>query len=636
MDIKDVEITIGSDPEFVILCGDNVENTLNILSKVIKVDNVCCECMSERFNADYQKLVGENLVYILEKMLTFKELIDIFPFLALEALFEYEKDPSKICELIQDKIKEFLTCKDINKINKNIRKDYLFERLMTIYNNTPNLLSRDMNEMYFYLEITDKKILIDKIIGFVTEGTYIFPPISKIRMIIAPKIFSMLMNRLEREIDIDRIRCRQCEASPVSYFCVSDIGCDGESIVGEIRAKESTDPISHFRNISKLIKRLNNILSKDICTNEDNISVIAGTYIEPKSTIYDVDISLGGHIHIGFTNFIYELEEESKARKILTTYLPEILTKFLSVYVGIPLLLIENINDRLHRTGTHNYGQFEVYELKPHGIEWKMPSSWLVSPEIAISSICLSYIVSYNIVNIVTNNVLDPNKIEKIDNKLNEHIEIDIVIKETINNAIDRILNSDYIFSHLHDRNISENELDNIKRLIIDKIYNVVRNEIFEMLDNYSYVTSHSFQKEMKASLYDILDVLDKISPSFIDYIVREIDVIIENRVGETIKTVVKSEIITSNSTNIQFFDLHEEIEKLFNELIYNDKNIDNIYKILSRLKDFSLDKCYEFVSRLEKYKEYREYVDIVFEMIQNNETWPTDDIMPRWKQLWT
>ena len=41
-------------------------------------------------------------------------------------------------------------------------------------------------------------------------------------------------------------------------------------------------------------------------------------------------------------------------------------------------------------------------------------------------------------------------------------------------------------------------------------------------------------------------------------------------------------------------------------------------------------------IQQMELYPKYKEYIDYIFDMIDNNETWHSEgDILPRWAELW-
>jgi hypothetical protein len=166
------------------------------------------------------------------------------------------------------------------------------------------------------------------------------------------------------------------------YLCEIEIGCDGNETIGELRPVYEYTPEAHFNNILKLIKDINNIMtSEEVCYDNLDLSVVAGTG-------YDIGKMLGGHIHIGYDP--YKVEEDIEIDNKVVSYV-------LSVFAGTPLMLIEKKEERLYRC-RNCYGCFRDYDDTTYGLEWRMPSSWLVSPEITMGALTLTYTVAYEII----------------------------------------------------------------------------------------------------------------------------------------------------------------------------------------------------------------------------------------------
>ena len=147
----------------------------------------------------------------------------------------------------------------------------------------------------------------------------------------------------------------------------AEIGCDGNNDIGELRPRYSKTPNDHHDNIKDLIGAID-IPSK--------YEIRAGTNVDGRS--------IGGHIHIGG----YEKEKYNE------TFFKD-LSNYMSRYVGMPLRMIEHPED-LEKRGYPDYGfgQFGQHHCTNYGIEWRMPASWLVSSDIALSALCLARIVA--------------------------------------------------------------------------------------------------------------------------------------------------------------------------------------------------------------------------------------------------
>ena len=146
-----------------------------------------------------------------------------------------------------------------------------------------------------------------------------------------------------------------------------EIGCDGCSEVGELRPMFGETPHEHHNNIATLI---------DMIDVPKKYELHAGTRVD--------GFDLGGHIHLGFRG----KKETYEYGESLQTDL------YISKYAGMPLRKIEHPSDLAYRgLQQYGYGQFGSHSDRRYGIEWRMPASWLVSSDIALSALCLAHMV---------------------------------------------------------------------------------------------------------------------------------------------------------------------------------------------------------------------------------------------------
>ena len=318
--MDNIELTIGSDPEFVIMCGDSIENALEIFQKVFP--NVGCSSTPD---------------------------IDILPTLETNQYYardEYEYLQTALCDMEIEHIKNYYD---------EILKNHYFEGEHQAFD-AANII------MDYYEK----------------EG---YPSWNEI-----PKIIRIaIINRTEEELELN------LNEYIGTNFCTTKLGCDGQSALGEMRPKHGNNPIEHFNEILELMEQLNDLLVPEIVCYEDELQVKAGAYQGSRDF---EKFLLGGHIHLGF-----------KADISIDS-----LGQYLSFFCGIPLTLItdtENLyyfemnmeSERNIRHKRKQYGEYGGYREKPYGIEFRMPSSWLVSPQITIGALSLAYIVAYEFIN---------------------------------------------------------------------------------------------------------------------------------------------------------------------------------------------------------------------------------------------
>jgi len=154
----------------------------------------------------------------------------------------------------------------------------------------------------------------------------------------------------------------------------SQIGCDGNTTLGELRPKPSKDPIAHFKNIKALITISRRRYLRDTWHRKFGNS----TALEMRAgSTGSLSNPLGGHIHFG----IHSTEKIKIG---------------LDRYLSIPLLFIEQkpYNQR-RRT---RYGRLATHysdsmRSQYHGFEYRTPSSWIIEPEITLGVLTLAYTI---------------------------------------------------------------------------------------------------------------------------------------------------------------------------------------------------------------------------------------------------
>lgn len=310
--MSDINLTIGSDPEFVIMCGDSVENAIEIFHK-----------LSMDMDCQYRDLgIGED---------------------DIEAA--YVQDESTY-------ISAAMASRDI-------------QELLDMY---PFLLGN----------ISDKTESISKCIDVILKhyDSVGYPDLSELPEDIYESIRIEILDDLESMYEDD--------APDRDYFCTTEIGCDGQTALGELRPKFGNNPIEHFNEILKLMKEMNDLLEPEIICYGEELQIKAGAYQGDRS--FEV-FQLAGHIHLGFEKTV-----------MLNT-----IGRYLSFFCGIPLTLITDTekmfyghtSERDMRHKEEQYGEYGGYREKPYGIEFRMPSSWLVSPQITIGALSLAYVIGY-------------------------------------------------------------------------------------------------------------------------------------------------------------------------------------------------------------------------------------------------
>lgn len=147
-------------------------------------------------------------------------------------------------------------------------------------------------------------------------------------------------------------------------------GLDGCGRIFELRPEPSEEPLEIVTHIKGILATQSFAKTKLL-----NQKWKSGSF-------HDGD-ALGGHIHFGHAPLNSS---------------PERYCQFLTNYLGSILLLVEKTSEAIARRNT-GYGGGCDYRTQNHGLEYRMPSSWLTSPHIAAATLCLSKVVGHEMIN---------------------------------------------------------------------------------------------------------------------------------------------------------------------------------------------------------------------------------------------
>jgi len=148
------------------------------------------------------------------------------------------------------------------------------------------------------------------------------------------------------------------------------VGCDSRFVRGvlsghplaELRPAPSYSPLQLVENIRRAMELALRL------SPYSNVEWRGGSMPFAK-------FSIGGHIHFAGVPMSGQL------------------LRALDNYLAIPLLFIENLRTALLRRA--KYGYLGDFRLKIHGgFEYRTPSSWLISPEIATAVLCLAKVIT--------------------------------------------------------------------------------------------------------------------------------------------------------------------------------------------------------------------------------------------------
>lgn len=157
---------------------------------------------------------------------------------------------------------------------------------------------------------------------------------------------------------------------------LNDIGLDGNGVTLEVRPAPSANPLEVVSNIRGILRR--QVQRKPAFLNQ---RWIAGSYYGRYP--------FGGHIHFGGADM---------RRKITSQDASAILDQ----YLGAVSILIEDRAEGMSRRREGRYGHRSNWRPQNHGFEYRVPSSWIVSPYVAASMMCLSKTVMHEALNNTT------------------------------------------------------------------------------------------------------------------------------------------------------------------------------------------------------------------------------------------
>lgn len=150
-----------------------------------------------------------------------------------------------------------------------------------------------------------------------------------------------------------------------------EFGLDGCSDIAELRPKPSADPYVLVDNIR-------------------NALAVGYTKLPATKSYRWVatpsldEYSMGGHIHLGYRS----LPKGSFIERINNREM----TNLLDLYLAVPGILIEPSGAADQRRG--DYGQLGDWRRQPWGMEYRVLSTWLSHPAVALSILCLAKTVA--------------------------------------------------------------------------------------------------------------------------------------------------------------------------------------------------------------------------------------------------
>jgi len=140
-------------------------------------------------------------------------------------------------------------------------------------------------------------------------------------------------------------------------------GCDGASTTAELRPGYSDDPREVVANIQELMER------------EKEAYPHQGLY----AGHYKFGLPIGGHIHIGHNRQSVDLVRIGSS----------LLVENLELLVGGFEALVHN-RDEMEQRRRRGYGMPRSWRWQDHGLEYRAPGSWLLSPAVAACTLTLA------------------------------------------------------------------------------------------------------------------------------------------------------------------------------------------------------------------------------------------------------
>ena len=519
---KDFNITIGSDPEFMLACvGEKIE--------MLQANRALTNLYSDEYGSGQyviidetvEKLKGIVIIYLYSKDLfahldilgeinVANALIEIFksPYefkiniTALESLVDkYSVNGSYYTDINDEYIDYFPygkmgsvrvalieTFQDFKSGNpKESTKEAMSQLYIAVHDKPTHSVAYfySLLDTYFNKNFVLQTYESDKIF-WMPEQLHEF-------ILSDDKFISIIDELVYKERELTEQELSMAQEDLISAL----VGCDGNTVVGELRPHHSSNPINHFYEIRELIHELYEISEKkDICDGK-KLGMFSGGY--------QFGNRLGGHIHIGY-NVIdlfgldniqpFTTNTESHIN-FVDLVISNVLSYYLSIFVGVPLICISD-NDTYELRHVRSYyenddfGQFGSGRMKEYGFEWRMPSSWLVTPDLCLMVLTTSYVVAYEAIN-RTVNMYKNRKSEAI--LFHDEIVTSKYDAQTINEMIINIDRAEYF--------IQSERIDDLKAYI-NSIYEQIQEMIlYKDNPNYKEIVDTFFYKVKKNEIID-------------------------------------------------------------------------------------------------------------------------------------
>lgn len=439
---EDISITIGSDPEFIIICGEFIEVAGDIFSQISYHKfcgecTICSDCNICKFDIHINYEDVENITNVVTNTIDkeIDKIIDIAKtdITALHYAQEYKYTNKYVLPYLdKEKLKRFII-DDIIKENydryfmqRMEHKAEILKRSFIHHTDIEKLEKERFEQKFIYLTEQQREIDASKdaMVHYFKWGSY---PIGKIIDGIYDKIE---IREEEPTCKYDTTTCGVCNNCQICKTKLTEekaeIGCDEDFAIGELRPVSASEPLKHFEEIKLLIDSLFDMLSSyGVCGPDSLYQIKAGGFYGYGYPYGHQTYSLGGHIHIGHPKRFLDYTTLEEKKKIDNE-----LGKYLSYFAGIPLKRIESIYD-IEERERRDVGFFNDWREKDYGLEWRMPASWLIDPEICIGALCLAYVIAYEFWWLYFN---DGNKLERDIKTINDEMFLEKVLPPTVVN----------------------------------------------------------------------------------------------------------------------------------------------------------------------------------------------------------
>lgn len=200
------------------------------------------------------------------------------------------------------------------------------------------------------------------------------------------------------------------------------VGSDGAGTPAELRPRPTTNAINLTKNINKLLIKLKKKLyTKDI----KNIRLICGSGYDSYDNGF---VPIGGHIHFGFKNINDDLRYCLHSISVLINKKENKEIRMKRIYEDYGIINFEDDGD-------------EDIRKKRHGFEYRVPHSWLTTPQYTSAVLALYHAVLLEFKNYgLTKELNNMKKIilaKNIFDKYNNGKRIsDNILKEIANNVL--------------------------------------------------------------------------------------------------------------------------------------------------------------------------------------------------------